>query len=730
MKNLSIAVILFFTTIIINAQITWQNPQYTTKVISADFINDTTGWISDQSGILFTKNGGITFKRISKTIANKIRFCDESSGWISTLDEPNSLYKSVDGGKNWSKIFEPEQIYDFQVFSMDTLFASARIDSLSALVKTFDGGENWIILKDSTSDGAFGRIQFINEDFGWVHKKLYDTEFLLNTTDGGKSWLQQFSAETYSSYPALNYFFVNKENGFLRIWGTILRTTDSGWTWDTLVVKNDNKAPNLYFVNNSIGFIYGGDKNYSIENGFRLTEFQKTTDGGKTWRIFSAGASPYYGYDLIFFGFKMINDSIGFAHSRYLFKTTDQGESWNELGSLTRDSLNSVYFINDSTGWLCGNSGLILHTKNGGTNWRIQPNPATENLRSIQFANEQIGWAVGENGVIVKTTNAGADWIKSSLDPSLTFYSISLLNSDTAWIAGTNGSLFLTLDAGKEWKKVNANLSEDLIKIQFINKNLGYLASRNQLYKTTNSGITWVPNIDSEVQINDFDFYDSVYGVFVAGMSVWVTSDGGEIWNEKYYANSHAFPRFVNVRMFDPNKILFVSTYNHPANYLGSIYRSYDGGENFSSAAFGENIYWDKSYFSSMNLGWMLGGNYNNEHGFIFKYEGNGDPIGNDDPDKVSYNYFLYQNFPNPFNPTTKIKFTIPGVVDEKFRPQQTKLIVYDILGREIKTLINKPMQPGEYEVEFDATDLPSGVYFYRLTSGVFNQTRKMVLLR
>ncbi|KUG25136.1 hypothetical protein ASZ90_005047 [hydrocarbon metagenome] len=111
----------------------------------------------------------------------------------------------------------------------------------------------------------------------------------------------------------------------------------------------------------------------------------------------------------------------------------------------------------------------------------------------------------------------------------------------------------------------------------------------------------------------------------------------------------------------------------------------------------------------------------------VHRYDGLGS-VGNNE--KLENAISLHQNYPNPFNPTTKIKFTIPNVGDENFRPLQTQLIVYDILGREIKTLLNKPMQPGEYEVEFDATGLPSGVYFYRLTSGSFSQTRKMVLLR
>ena len=92
--------------------------------------------------------------------------------------------------------------------------------------------------------------------------------------------------------------------------------------------------------------------------------------------------------------------------------------------------------------------------------------------------------------------------------------------------------------------------------------------------------------------------------------------------------------------------------------------------------------------------------------------------------------FSLSQNYPNPFNPTTTIKFTIPSVETPYRASLQTKLIVYDILGREVKTLINKQLQPGEYEVQFDGSNLPSGVYFYRLTSGEFSQARKMLLLK
>jgi hypothetical protein len=87
-------------------------------------------------------------------------------------------------------------------------------------------------------------------------------------------------------------------------------------------------------------------------------------------------------------------------------------------------------------------------------------------------------------------------------------------------------------------------------------------------------------------------------------------------------------------------------------------------------------------------------------------------------------NYFmLYQNFPNPFNPTTRIKFTIPyGTV--------VKLLIYDINGKLISKLLNKDLAQGAHEIEFNCSGLSSGIYFYQLQAGTYCQSRKMLLIK
>ena len=123
-------------------------------------------------------------------------------------------------------------------------------------------------------------------------------------------------------------------------------------------------------------------------------------------------------------------------------------------------------------------------------------------------------------------------------------------------------------------------------------------------------------------------------------------------------------------------------------------------------------------YVDKLNNKWF---GFNN--GYIVKYTGDF-PTGIEDEFEITPNQFsLSQNYPNPFNPTTTIKFTI---LDLRF----TILKVYDVLGNEIATLINEEKPAGSYEVEFDAFSLSSGIYFYRLKSGSYIETKKMIVLK
>jgi hypothetical protein len=117
------------------------------------------------------------------------------------------------------------------------------------------------------------------------------------------------------------------------------------------------------------------------------------------------------------------------------------------------------------------------------------------------------------------------------------------------------------------------------------------------------------------------------------------------------------------------------------------------------------------------------------------------DPVGIiTQNNNIPVQFKLYQNYPNPFNPVTRIKFEVPplnpplvkgGNGSETHRGEgMIALKVYDLLGKEIETLVNEKLQPGSYEVKFDASSYPSGVYFYRLIGDGYAETRKMILLK
>lgn len=94
----------------------------------------------------------------------------------------------------------------------------------------------------------------------------------------------------------------------------------------------------------------------------------------------------------------------------------------------------------------------------------------------------------------------------------------------------------------------------------------------------------------------------------------------------------------------------------------------------------------------------------------------------NNEP-SVPGKYILYQNYPNPFNPTTKIVYTVP-------KESKVKLEIYDVLGRSVQTLVNQVQKAGNYSVEFNATKLTSGIYFYRLVTPTQMISKKMMLIK
>ena len=154
----------------------------------------------------------------------------------------------------------------------------------------------------------------------------------------------------------------------------------------------------------------------------------------------------------------------------------------------------------------------------------------------------------------------------------------------------------------------------------------------------------------------------------------------------------------------------------------GIILNTTNGGANWVSLASGTTNTLRSVYFPAVNIGYTVGENgtiRKTVTGFVGAEESN-----INSPKEFS----LHQNYPNPFNPATKIKFDISA--NGKGQIADVKLIIYSIQGKEIAVLVNRQMQPGTYEIEWNAINYSSGVYYYKLTAGSYSETKKLVLLK
>jgi len=152
----------------------------------------------------------------------------------------------------------------------------------------------------------------------------------------------------------------------------------------------------------------------------------------------------------------------------------------------------------------------------------------------------------------------------------------------------------------------------------------------------------------------------------------------------------------------------------------------------FGYTASDSSAEWDTIYSCALSIVWDSIPDPNDRWNFGPKFPIRILHVSNTQESPVTPdNFNLYQNFPNPFNPTTKIQFTIPSITLRHAQSDvPVTLKVYDVLGNEVTTLVDEEKVSGSYQVDFNGTGLTSGIYFYRIEAGNYTETKKMVLLR
>jgi len=405
---------------------------------------------------------------------------------------------------------------------------------------------------------------------------------------------------------------------------------------------------------------------------FAISLFHSYASAQQGWFV------QYGGSTSAFTRLHMIDSLNGWALSYdSLFKTTNGGTNWNY--NVVPTSLNEdIYFVNSNIGWII--SGYYIYkTTDSGNSWLLQFTGPTQ--YRIWFVDENTGFAIASSNLCKKTTDGGANWISFGIGPgSIALFSIQFINHDTGWIGGANGNLYRTTNCGTNWIQINTGVTTRLYSLSFPSPDTGWAGGFNntgesKIIFTSNGGVNWVTNYtDPQSQGVESIFFVNPKTGWAAGL---------------------------------PGKIM--RTTNAGLNW--ELQQSYAG-----------NIHLFGMYFISPQIGWIAG-EAGVANGKILKTTTGGIvPVT-----LVSYdiplNYSLKQNYPNPFNPVASISFDV-------LKRSITRLYVYDMLGREIALLVNQELIPGFYSVDFDAAQLPSGTYFYRLSSGNFVETKKMMLIK
>ena len=274
----------------------------------------------------------------------------------------------------------------------------------------------------------------------------------------------------------------------------------------------------------------------------------------------------------------------------------------------------------------------------------------------------------------------------------------------------SQGGIFRSEDGGNTWTNI-FELPANIYEIVKLNNGRILAASYGQIYFSDDNGVNWNSTSSGLVQATISDIalnQENEIFITTLGYGIYKSIDNGLTWITKMGAGWD----FSCLKISSDGKI-------YAATQGNWLYESDDNGDNWFLVNGGLN---DSKYILSLEItksGFLFAGM---DYYGIYKSANKVVTTLNEE-NTVPSKFELMQNYPNPFNPSTSIEYSVPS-------NEYVLLKVYDLLGNEVNTLVNERQSAGNYEVNFDASNLASGIYFYRIQSGSFIQTKKLMLLK
>ncbi len=371
----------------------------------------------------------------------------------------------------------------------------------------------------------------------------------------------------------------------------------------------------------------------------------------------------------------------------------------------------------DGTKIYAATSEGVFYTADTGEPW-FSIGPQNQDIFAvITSGNKIIAGSGAGNGIFISTDN-GQSWYNA---PSMAGKSVYTFAKNSSYIfAGTWGQgIFRSSDNGESWEAAGLaqkGINELLSVVDTIFASSPDLYSK--IYFSTDNGNTWGSGSLGYPASDVHGLFYNEGKLFACDFGLWASTDMGQSWYLQYGVTFDSTGYPIDVMIFKS-----VTEYN---NYLiasvmfESILISSDNG--VSWVPFNEGLINDWTFADVEINGsylWALRGMFGNAYRR---------PVSDlvtsvDELPSGLNNFYLGQNYPNPFNPSTTIVYNL----NER---TYVRLTVYNAVGEEVLSLVNDMQDKGIHKVQFDAGKMTSGIYFYKLTAGGYNQTKKMVLLK
>ena len=426
------------------------------------------------------------------------------------------------------------------------------------------------------------------------------------------------------------------------------------------------------------------------------------------------------------------------------------GQMSNGVFSYAANALVIARAATGDTNLIAGTNGGLFISNNDGVSWSPKYYPGGVVPGGINtFALSDTNIFAGTNNGMYLSTNAAGSWklIDSGLSqPNIMALAVSGTNifagilpsakyiTTPPYVIPIPGGVYLSTNIGTTWGVVDTGLVDTLgMDVScFAVMGTTIFAGTSDgggIFRSTNNGATWTSASSGLLDTSAFaSYYYYIYALAVSGTTLFAGTDNGVFVSTNNGASWTAASTGLQANGIYPYPqitSLAVSGSNVFAGANGGtpsgVYMSTNNGASWTmpdTGMTGYNIHYTQLLVWGNRLYALT------ESGIWYRPLNQFGATGvNDASNALPARFSLSQNYPNPFNPTTTIQFSISEL-------SIVNLKVFDVLGREVATLVNGRMEAGVHQVSFDASRLASGIYFYQLQAGSFSQTKKLMLLK